>query len=210
MIKILIVDDHPVVRRGIKQILSEEDDISVIDELCDCNNLLKKVHNRKWDIVILDITFPNRNGLDVLQELKFEYPELPVLVLSVHPEEDYAVRAFKSGANGYINKTSVPDELIRAVRKVVKGENYVSQTVAEKLAIAFRDGDKMPHHDDLSSREYQVICMIASGKPLKQIAGELCLSVKTVRTYRQRIMEKMRFKSNAQLIHYAIKMHLID
>ena len=210
MIKILIVDDHPVVRRGIKQILSEEDDISVVDELCDCNDLLKKVHKRKWDIMILDITLPDRNGLDVLQELKSDYPELPVLMLSVHPEEDYAVRAFKSGANGYINKKSAPDELIKAVRKVIKGENYVSQTVAERLAKAFREGVEKPHHDELSNREYQVIRMIASGKPLKQIAGELYLSVKTVRTYRQRIMEKMRFKSNAQLIHYAIKMHLID
>jgi len=174
------------------------------------NELLKKVYEHEWDLVILDITLPDRNGLDVLQELRSNLPKLPILILSVHPEDEYAMRAIKSGADGYLTKRGAPEELVNAVRKVVNGGNYVSQTLAEKLAKTFREGYELPLHEKLSNREYQVICMIASGKPLKQIAVELSVSVKTVRTFRQRIMEKMNFTSNAQLIRYAVKMRLVD
>jgi two-component system invasion response regulator UvrY len=210
MINILIADDHAVVRRGLKQILSEESDMAVFDEACNAGELLKRIDKRDWDIVILDITLPDRSGLDVLEELKRKLPKLPVLVLSVHPEEQYAIRAFKSGADGYITKRGAPEELVKAVRKVVNGGKYVSQALAEKLATTFREGVDQPLHEKLSNREYQVICMIASGKPLKEIAQELYVSVKTIRTYRQRIMEKMKFRSNAELIHYAIKKRLVD
>jgi DNA-binding NarL/FixJ family response regulator len=210
MIKILIVDDHAVVRRGLKQILSDEPEMAVFGEATDTRELANIVDTQNWDIVILDITLADRSGLDVLAELKRKCPLLPVLILSVHPEEQYAIRALKSGADGYVNKRSAPEELVKAVKKVVSGGKYISPALAEKLANSLQEGFEQPLHEKLSNREYQVTCMIASGKTLKQIAGELYLSVKTVRTYRQRIMEKMKFRSNAELIHYAIKRHLID
>jgi two-component system invasion response regulator UvrY len=210
MINILIADDHAVVRRGLKQILSEESDMAVFDVACDAGELFKKINKRDWDILILDITLPDRSGLDVLEELKRKLPKLPVLVLSVHPEEQYAIRALKSGADGYVNKRTAPDELVKAVKKVVSGGKYISPDLAEKLANSFQEGFERPLHEKLSNREYQVICMIASGKPLKEISKELYVSVKTIRTYRQRIMEKMKFRSNAELIHYAIKNRLVD
>lgn len=210
MIKILIVDDHAVVRRGLKQILSDEPDMAVCGEAPDTRELAKIVDTQNWDIIILDITLTDGNGLDVLAELKRKHPSLPVLILSVHPEEQYAIRALKSGADGYVNKRCAPEDLVNAVRKVVSGGKFISPVLAERLADSLREGFKQPLHDTLSNREYQVTCMIASGKTLKQIALELYLSVKTVRTYRQRIMEKMTFRSNAELIHYAIKKHLVD
>jgi two-component system invasion response regulator UvrY len=210
MIKILIVDDHAVVRRGLKQILSDEPDMAVCGEAPDTRELAKIVDTQNWDIIILDITLTDGSGLDVLSELKRKHPLLPVLILSVHPEEQYAIRALKSGADGYVNKRCAPEELVNAVRKVVSGGKFISPVVAERLAYSLREGFKQPLHETLSNREYQVTCMIASGKTLKQIALELYLSVKTVRTYRQRIMEKMKFRSNAELIHYAIKKRLVD
>jgi two-component system, NarL family, invasion response regulator UvrY len=210
MIKILIVDDHAVVRRGLKQILSDEPDMTVFGEAPDTRKLAEIIDTQNWDIVVLDITLADRSGLDVLKELKYKNPLLPVLILSVHPEEQYAIRALKSGADGYVNKRTAPDELVKAVKKVVSGGKYISPALAEKLANSFQEGFEHPLHEKLSNREYQVICMIASGKTLKQIAEELYLSVKTVRTYRQRIMEKMMFTSNAELIRYAIKKRLVD
>jgi DNA-binding NarL/FixJ family response regulator len=210
MIKILIADDHAVVRRGLKQILAEEPDMMVFGEACDAREVIKNVSDQDWDIVILDITMPDISGLDVLEELKSVRPKLPVLILSVHPEEQYAVRALKAGADGYITKRSVPEELVKAVRKVIEGGKYISHSVAEKLAINLRTGFEKPPHETLSDREYQVMCMISSGKNAKEIASELYLSVRTIRTYRARILEKMRMKSNAELIHYSIKNHLVD
>jgi len=210
MIKILIVDDHAVVRRGLKQILSDEPDMAVCGEAPDTRELAKIVDTQNWDIIILDITLTDRSGLDVLADLKCKRPLLPVLILSVHPEEQYAIRALKAGADGYVNKRCAPEELVKAVRKVVSGRKFISPVLAERLANSLREGFKQPLHETLSNREYQVTCMIASGKTLKQIAVELYLSVKTVRTYRQRIMDKMKFRSNAELIHYAIKERLVD
>jgi DNA-binding NarL/FixJ family response regulator len=210
MIKILIVDDHAVVRRGLKQIFSDEPEMSVFGEAADTRELANIIDTENWDIIILDITLADRSGLDLLAELKRKYPLLPVLILTVHPEEQYAIRALKSGSDGYVNKRSAPDELIKAVTKVVSGGKYISPALAEKLANSLQDGFEKPLHEKLSNREYQVTCMIASGKTLKEIADELYLSVKTVRTYRQRIMEKMNFTSNAELIRYALKIGLID
>jgi two-component system invasion response regulator UvrY len=210
MMKILIVDDHAVVRRGLKQIFSDEPEMSVFGEAADARQLANIVDTQNWDIVILDITLADRSGLDVLADLKRQRPFLPVLILSVHPEEQYAIRALKSGADGYVNKRSAPDELVMAVKKVVSGGKYISLSLAEKLANSLQERFEQPLHEKLSNREYQVTCMIASGKTLKDIADELYLSEKTVRTYRQRVMEKMNFTSNAELIRYAIKKRLVD
>lgn len=209
MINIIIADDHFLVRRGLIQVLSEESDVAVVDEAPNACALLNKINKRDWDIVILDIGLPDRSGLDVLVDLKYRFPKLPVLVLTVYPEEQYATRAFKLGADGYINKRSAPDELIKAVKSVVNGSKYVSPALAEKFATSLQEGIKQPLHETLSNREYQITCMMASGKSLKEIAFELRLSVKTIRTYRQRIIKKMKFRSNAELIRYAIKNELV-
>jgi len=208
MLKILIADDHPIVRRGFQQILSGEADIIKVGEAQNSTEVLDLVRTQEWDAVILDITMPGRGGLDTLKELKRLYPALPVLMLSIHPEDQYAVRAFRAGAAGYMNKESAPDELIRAIRKITRGGKYVSPALAEKLA--FIMGAEPPSHDCLSDREYQVMLMIASGKTLSQIAEEMSLSIKTISTYRERILGKMKMKNNAELTYYAMKHHLVD
>lgn len=208
--KILIVDDHPVVRRGIKQILSEEPDFRNFGEASNALDAIKKVHEQDWDAVILDINLPDRNGLDVLIDLKNIRPKLPVLILSIYSEDQIAIRVLKSDASGYLNKDGAPEELVKAVRKVIEGGKYISNSVAEKLAISLRTGFEKPQHEILSDREYQVMCMISSGKNVKEIAKELYLSTRTIRTYRARVLEKMKMKSNTALIHYAIKNGLVD
>lgn len=210
MVKILLADDHAVVRWGLKQILSEEPDLKVFGQASNARQVMKSVAENDWDIVILDITMPDRSGLEVLKELKKIRPDLPVLVLSIHPEDQYAVRVLKAGASGYMNKETAPEELIKAVRKVVGGGKYVSPYMAEKLAFDMEAGVERPLHETLSDREYQVTCMLASGKTVREIADELYLSEKTVSTYRARIMRKMRMKTNAELIRYAIKNQLVD
>jgi len=210
MIKILIADDHPIVRKGLKDIIKETSDMEVVDEASNGQEVLEKVRKNDFDIVVLDISMPGRNGLEILKELKSEKPEISVLILSVHPEDQYAIRVLKAGASGYLTKDSAPDELISAIRKVSMGRKYVSSALAEKLASALELGDKRPLHETLSDREYEVMCMIASGKTTKEIAKGLFLSVKTVSTYRSRILEKMHMKSNAELTHYAIKNQLVD
>ena len=210
MIEILIADDHAIVREGVKQIIADTDDMVVAGEAGNGEEVLRKAMKGHFDVVILDITMPGRGGLDVLKQLKIMRPELPVLVLSVHPEEQYAVRVFKAGASGYLTKESAPEELISAVRKISRNKKYVSPTLAEKLAFDLRPDTERPLHDALSDREYQVLCMIASGKTVKDIAGQLSLSVKTISTYRSRILEKMKMKNNAELTHYAIKHGLVD
>ena len=210
MIKILIADDHAVVRRGLKQILAEEPNMAVFGEACNAQEVLKNVREQNWDIVILDITMPDRSGLEVLKELKNIRPKLPVLILSIHPEEQYAVRVLKAGAAGYMTKESAPEELVKAVRKVIKGSKYIRPSLAEKLAFDLETDSEKPLHEALSNREYQVMCMIASGKTVKEIAKKLYLSVKTISTHRARILEKMKMKTNAELTHYAIKNRLVD
>ena len=210
MLRILIADDHPVFRRGLKQIIQETADMVVAAEAVDGREALLKARTGEYDVVLLDITMPIRNGVDVLSQLKHERPTLPVLMLSMHPEEQYAVRALRAGASGYLTKESAPEELVAAIRKVSTGGKYVSASLAEHLASLVQEkGDPLPH-ETLSGREYQVMCLIASGKTVSEAARELALSVKTVSTYRARILEKLRLKNTAELIRYAAKNELVE
>jgi len=210
MIEILIVDDHAVVRTGLRQILSEISDMTITDEACDAKEALDKIKTRNYSVIVLDIALPGKSGLDVLKEIKNERPGLPVLILSMYPEDQYAIRVLKSGAAGYMTKESAPEELVTAVRTVAGGKKYISPSVAEKLASHLDFAGKKELHEMLSDREYQVLCMIASGKPPGEIAEELSLSVKTISTYRSRILEKMNLSNNAELTTYAIQKHLIN
>ena len=209
MINVLIADDHAVVRRGIRQIISEDPEINVLGEASNSEEIMAQLYDQKWDVFVLDITMPGKNGLDVMIEVKGKRPEIKVLILSMHPEEEIALRAFKTGASGYLNKDSVPGELTRAIRKVYNGGKYISTTLAESLAFNIEKDAGIPRHELLSEREFQVMCLIASGNTLSQIAEELSLSVKTVSTYRTRILDKMNMKSNVELTHYAIKNKLV-
>jgi DNA-binding NarL/FixJ family response regulator len=210
VIRLLVADDHAIVRRGLRQIVAEAPDLSVAGEAATADEVLARVEERSWDVVILDLSLPGGNGLDLLGEVKRRRPDLPVLILTVHSEEQYAVRALRAGAAGYLTKESAPEQLVEAVRKVVRGGKYVSPAVAERLAFTLgRDVDRPPH-EALSDREYQVLRMVASGKTVSEIAEALSLSVKTVSTYRSRILEKMEMKTNAELTHYAIKNRLVD
>jgi two-component system invasion response regulator UvrY len=210
MLKILIVDDHPVVRRGLKQIIAETTDIVVAGEAADGLEALTKVGAGDYDVVLLDISMPVKNGIDVLAQLKYERPKLPVLMLSMHPEEQYAVQALRAGASGYLTKESAPNELVGAIRKVSTGGKYVSASLAEKLASIVQKGYEELPHQTLSERELHVMRLIASGKTVSEIAEELSLSVKTISTYRSRILKKMQMKNNAQLTRYAINNSLIN
>lgn len=209
--KILIVDDHAIVRRGLRQLLSDRYDDVEVGEAGNAAEALEHVHRAKWDVIILDISMPGRSGLDVLKEIKKEQPAAPVLVLSMHPEDQLATRALKAGASGYMTKESATEELVGAVNKVLEGGNYVSPTLAELLARDIgRDTGDVNLHERLSDREYEVMIMIASGKSVSEIADELSLSVKTISTYRTRVLEKVHVKSNAELARYAIKHGLVD
>jgi len=206
---IIIVDDHAVVRKGIKQILNDEGDITNIGEASNSEELFKQLYDLNWDVVILDITLPGRNGLDILFELKQKKPDIKVLILTMHPEEEIAIRALKTGASGYLNKDSVPGELNKAIRKIYEGGKYISSSLGEKLVMYFdKDLSRLPH-ELLSGREFQILCLIASGHTLTDIAQELSISIKTVSTYRTRILEKMEMKSNVELTHYAIKNKIV-
>jgi len=202
--KVLIADDYPITRCGLKQILSDAFEILVVGEAQNTQETLKLVREQDWDIAVLDISMPGRNGIEALKELKQIRPKLPVLILTTHSEEQYAIRVLKAGAAGYMTKESAPERLIEAIRKVTKGEKYISSSVAEILAANIGIDAKNPLHETLSDREYEVLCLIASGKTVGEIAGELSLSVKTISTYRARILEKMMMKTNAQLTRYVI------
>ncbi|MFH1081493.1 MAG: response regulator transcription factor [Pseudomonadota bacterium] len=208
MIKVIIVDDHPVVRRGLKQIIEDEPDMQVAGEAKNAGECFSLVRETDCTLVLLDITLPGRSGFDVLKQLRYEHPKLPVLILSVHPEDQYAMRFVKAGASGYLMKEGAPDELVKAIRKVNAGGKYVSAFLAEKLISNLDGFDKLPH-ENLSGREFQILCMIAEGKSLKGIGDELCISEKTVSTYRSRIMEKMKLTTNSDLVRYALENHLI-
>jgi two-component system invasion response regulator UvrY len=210
MIKVVVVDDHAVVREGLKRIISENSGMTVSGEAADGHEALQVIKKDPCDVVLLDITMPNKSGLDVLKELHAESPRLPVLVLSMHPEDQYAVRVLRAGAAGYVTKESAPAKLVQAIRKVVRGGKYVSPALAERLVYDLgSETDKAPH-EILSDREYQVLCMIASGKTVTNIAEELVLSVKTISTYRVRILEKLKMNNNAEITRYAIKEGLVD
>lgn len=211
MIRVVIADDHAVVRKGLVYILSDEHDMTVVGEASNAQELLAMVRNRRCDVVILDISMPGRSGLDALQELKQEHPHLPVLVLTMYPEDQFAVQAVKKGAAAYMTKESATrEELIRAIRKVVSGGRYISPSLAEQLASHVANETEKPPHEALSNREYQVLCRMAAGKTITEIAADLSLSVNTISTYRARILEKMSMKTTADLIAYAIHHRLLD
>ena len=210
MINILIVDDHAVVRAGLRQIISGVSGMAVADEADGAIEALAKIRKKGYSMVVLDISMPGKNGLDVLKEIRNEYPKLPVLMLSMYPEDQYAVRALRSGASGYMTKDSAPEELVTAIRTVAAGRKYISSDLAERLAYNLDTDMKKEPHEILSDREYQILCTIASGKTISEIADQLSLSVKTISTYRSRILEKMQLKNNAELTNYAIRNHLID
>jgi two-component system, NarL family, invasion response regulator UvrY len=208
-IRILIADDHPIVREGYKKILMSQPDMDVTGEAGNGQEVLDLIQKKEFDLILLDISMPGRSGLEILKELKGQKPHLPVMILSIYPEEQYAVRAFRDGASGYLTKASTPKELISAIRKVSQGGRYVTEALAEKLTYFLHgDAEKAPH-EKLSDREYQVMLLIASGKTVTQIADELCLSVKTISTYRRHILEKMQFTTNAEITMYAIQNKLL-
>ncbi len=210
MIRVLVADDHPIVRRGLKEIIAEETDMAVLGEASSSAEVLDLVRKEDWDVVILDITMPGRGGLDALDELRRLRPRLPVLILSMHPEDQYGVRVLKAGAAGYLTKETAPEQLAEAIRTVFTGRKYVTPALAEKLALYVQNTVDKPLHQTLSSREYQVALNIASGKKVSQIAQEMSLSVKTVSTYRARILEKMKMKTNTDLTYYFLKEGFIE
>ena len=209
MIKILIADDHSIVREGLKQIVAESPEMAVRGEAVNGQQVLELVHKTDYDLILLDIAMPGRGGIDTLKQLKIEKPEIPVLILSMYPEDQYAVRAIKAGAAGYLTKESAPEELIGAIKKVAQGGKYVSTDLAEKLVENLGKNTEKPDHTMLSDREYQVMIMIATGKTVKEIADELSLSVKTISTNRARALKKMGMKNNAEFAYYAIKQGLV-
>jgi two-component system, NarL family, invasion response regulator UvrY len=210
LIRILIADDHAIVRKGLRQIVSETEDMVVADEAERSQEALSKALKNDYDVLLLDLSMPDRSGLEVLQRLRSEKPKLPVLVLSIHSEEQYAVRALRAGAAGYLTKASAPEELIAALRKVSSGGKYVSSSLAEKLASDLRAPDDKPPHEGLSHREFEILQFIASGRTVGEIAQQLSLRVKTVSTYRTRVLEKMHRKTNAELTRYAIEQQLVE
>lgn len=210
MIRIVIADDHAIVRKGLRQILADEDGNVTIEEASTGQELLVKVRGNPFDLVLLDISMPGRDGLEILKDLRVEFPKLPVLILSVHPEEEYAIRAIRAGASGYLTKSSAPEELITAIRRVLAGKKYISSSLSERLADVLSVESDRPLHAALSDREYQVFCMIARGKSTREIGLELALSEKTIGTYRARILDKTGLKNNAEIIRYSIKNRLID
>lgn len=210
MIKVLMADDHLVVRQGVRKIIEETSDIVLGGEACDGKELIAKVRSDDWDVVLLDISMPDRNGLGLLSELKQDNPDLPVLIFTIHSEEQFAIRALKEGAAGYINKEIPSDELLKAIRKAAEGGRYISQNLAEKMAFDLQEGRPEMPHESLSNREFQIMRMIAAGKSLKEIGDELFLSAKTISSYRARVLEKMNLKSNAELTLYASRNMLLD
>lgn len=210
VVRVLVADDHPVVRTGLKEILTRHSDIAVLGEAESGAEACRLVTQKAWDVIVLDLSLPDRDGLDVLKEIKRERPKLPVLMLSSHPEEEFAVRAFRAGAAGYVTKRAAPEELVRAVRRLARGLRYMSPAVAEELIGALNSGGDRAPHERLSDREYQVLCLLGSGKSISRIAQELERSVKTISTYRARILEKMELQTNAQLVHYVLQRHLAE
>lgn len=209
-VRILIVDDHFVVRQGLKQVLKEHFKQVEFGDAADGQEALQMVWERSWEVVLLDISMPGRGGLDALKDIKQARPELPVIILSMHSEEQFAIRVLKLGACAYIRKDSAGQELVLGVEAALRGARYITPSLAEKLAVHLQQDREGPAHETLSDREYQVMCMLASGKTVKEVAGSLSLSVKTVSTYRSRILEKMSLKNNSQIMRYAVRNGLVD
>ncbi len=209
-IKILIADDHAIVREGLKQIVAEEKDMQVTGEAANAFELMELLKSKEWSIVVLDINMPGKSGLEALKDIRQIYPHLPVLILSMFSEDQYGLRAIKAGASGYLKKVSAPTELVTAIRKIVSGRKYINQQLAEKLADNVGTTEKETLHEKLSDREYQIMCNIALGKSAEEIAEELSISINTVYSYRNRILEKMSMKSNVELTQYAVQNKLIE
>lgn len=210
MIKVLIADDHALIRKGLKQLLDDTDDMRVTGEAESGIEAIRMSQAGNFDVVLLDISMPDKHGIDVLKQLKDIHPHLPVLMLSMHPEEQYALRSMKAGAAGYLNKQSAPAQLVTAIRQVAKGKKYISSELAEQLAEGLSRGYQELLHQTLSNREYQTLCLMAQGKKLSEMAEVMSLSPKTISVYRSRLLEKMKLKTNAEAIHYAINNHLIE
>lgn len=210
MTKILVVDDHAVVRQGVKQILNEQFQGAVIGEARNAEEMIDRIQKFTWDIVVLDVGMPGKSGLDALKDLKQVCPKLPVLVLSAYPEDQLARRMLKAGASGYLTKDSAPGELVQALKRILAGGKFVSASMAELLVANLNEQAERPQHELLSDREYQVMCLIAVGKSLKEIADDLCVGISTINTYRARILEKMQFKNNTELTHYALENRLVN
>jgi len=210
MIRILIADDHSIVRQGLKQIVSECPGMVVAGEAASGQEVLELVRKRDFDVAIVDIAMPGRGGLEILRDLKAGKPSLKVMVLSMYSEEQYAIRSFRDGASAYLTKASAPDELVQAIRTVAKGKRYITPSVAERMATYIEVDSERPPHERLSDREHQVLVLLGSGRSVGEIAGELSLSVKTISTYRARILEKTGMETNAQLIKYAVQHDLVQ
>ena len=210
MISVMIADDHAIVRQGLKQILSETDDIKVTGEAETGFQAIKIARQQDFDVMLLDISLPDRNGIEILKQIKKDRPSLAVLMLSMHNEHEFAIRALKAGASGYLNKQSAPAQLVVAIRQVAAGDKYVGAVVAKVLAYIINTDDDKPLHTTLSDREYQTLCFIAAGKTLSEISTEMFLSPKTVSVYRARLLEKLKLTNNSELIRYAIKNRLVD
>jgi two-component system invasion response regulator UvrY len=209
-VNIVVCDDHPIVREGLARIMGAEADVAAVHE-ADCGQrLLDLVRDRPCDLVVLDVGLPGRGGLDVLRQLRQERPRLPVLMLSVHAADQYAVRALRAGASGYLTKDLAPEELVKAMRAVTRGHKYLTPDVAERLAHELQQPADRPRHEALSEREFEVFVLLAAGRTVKDIAAELCLSDKTISTYRARILEKLDLKSNAELVRYGVREGLVD
>jgi len=209
-LKILIADDHAIVREGLKQIVAEEKDILVAGEAENSEQMMKHLEKENWSLVILDINMPGKSGLEALKDIKLQYPKLPVLILSMFSENQYGIRAIRAGASGYLKKVSAPTELVTAIRKIVSGGKYINPLLAEKLAEKFGKTEKEFLHDKLSDREYQIMCNIALGKSAEEISQDLSISINTVYTYRNRILEKMAMKSNVELTQYVLSNKLVE
>jgi DNA-binding NarL/FixJ family response regulator len=209
-LRVLIADDHAIVRQGLRQILSDTADLEVAGEADNGVAAIQLARAQPWDVMLMDVSMPDRNGIDALKIIRKEFPRLPVLILSMYPEDQYAIRALKAGAAGYLTKQSAPEQLVHAIRQVANGKKYVSAALALELAEAISEDSARAPHEKLSDREYQTLCLIASGKTLTQIGEELNLSVKTVSVYRARLLEKMKLNNNAELTHYGLKHGLVE
>lgn len=209
-IKILIADDHAIVREGLKQIVAEEKDILVAGEAENSEQLMVLLEKEKWSLIVLDINMPGKSGLEALKDIKLLYPDLPVLILSMFSEDQYGIRAIKAGASGYLKKVSAPTELVTAIRKIFSGGKFINESLAERLADKIGDTSKASLHENLSDREYQIMCNIALGKSAEEIAQELSISINTVYTYRNRILDKMSMKSNVELTQYVLSNKLVE
>jgi DNA-binding NarL/FixJ family response regulator len=210
MLRILIADDHSIMRKGLKDLLRDEYPTAHIEDVSDSEELVKKAMSGDWSVIISDMTMPGRSAFDAIKQIKQEYPAIPILVLSMHPEENYAIRLLKAGASGYLNKGEAPTELVKAVQRLLLGRKFISSSIAEKLAEGLYDDGNRPLHDLLSDREFDVFKLISSGKTPTDIADQLFLSITTISTYRSRILQKMKMKSNADLTRYALDNNLID